>query len=63
MNQDPRGQARTPQEVMNPSSGVASDGSQYMPGTLLGASETKFPEQNKFSQATYWIQVLVDMFP
>lgn len=63
MNQDPRGQARTPQEVMNPSSGVTSDDSQYMPEALRGASETNFPEQNKFSQAKDWVQVLMDMFP
>lgn len=62
MNQDLRGQARTPQEVINPSSGVTSGDSQYMPETLRGASETNFPERNEFSQATYCIQVLMEMF-
>lgn len=63
MNQDPRGQTRTPQEVINPNTRITSNSSQYKPEILGGASETNFPEQNTSSQATDWFQVFMDMFP
>lgn len=63
MNQDSRGQTRTPQEVINPNTRITSDSSQYKLENLGGASETNFPEQNTSSQATDWFQVFMAMFP